>query len=75
MSDTDDSATEPLAPPPPPTELDLLMERYARRAMDVELDYVVRGRRTVAAQPPLERVAEVLAARSTDTTAARFPPK
>lgn len=36
---------------PEPTEFDHHMERYAIRAMDIEIHHVVAGKRTVAAEP------------------------
>ena len=44
----------------PTTELDRVMQRYADRALDIELDYVVRAKRTVAAEPDMARVAEIV---------------
>lgn len=45
----------------PLTEFERLMGRYAQRALDIELDYVVRAKRTVAAEPCMSRLIEILA--------------
>lgn len=45
----------------PLTDFEVLIGRYARRALDIELDFVVRRKRTVAAEPCMSRLIEILA--------------